>query len=46
MPRAGKPCASESEGWGLSEDCLKQLELVHRPVLHRSVTAILDILVE
>ena len=38
MPRAGRPCASESEGRGLSEDCPKQPELVRGPVLHRSVT--------
>ena len=40
MPRAGRPCASESEGQGLSEDCPKQLELVRRPILHRSVTVV------
>ena len=38
MPRAGRPCASESEGRGLSEDCPKRPELVRGPVLHRSVT--------
>ena len=38
MPRAGRPCASESEGRGLSEDCPKRLELVRGPILHRSVT--------
>ena len=38
MPRAGRPCASESEGRGLSKDCPKRPELVRGPVLHRSVT--------
>ena len=42
MPRAGRPCASESEGQGLSEDCPKRPELVHGPVLHRSVTVYPD----
>ena len=42
MPRAGRPCASESEGQELSEDCPKRPELVCRLILHRSVTGPLN----
>ena len=38
MEQCPGPCASESEGRGLSEDCPKWPELVRRPILHRSVT--------
>ena len=37
--RASGPCASKSKGWGQSENCLKWLESVHGPLMHRSVTS-------